>query len=86
MGILGSIGLASPTLMPTFETKMTRSGAAGPQIVGYELLGREGLFPEELAHQFQRGLLVSRGLDQHIEDFAFSVHCAPEIDHSPVGF
>ncbi len=29
---------------------------------------RWGPRPQEFAHQFQRGLLVSLGLDQHIED------------------
>src|SRR5664280_3468041 len=44
------------------------------------------LLLEKLAHQFQRGMLVSLGLDQHVEDLAFGVGGAPEIEHSPVDF
>ena len=40
----------------------------------------------ELVHQFQCGVLVSLGLDQHIEDLAFGVNRPPEIDHSAVDF
>jgi hypothetical protein len=41
---------------------------------------------KELAHQLQRGVLVSLGLDQHIEDFAFGVDGSPKLDHSAVDF
>src|SRR5208283_3050548 len=38
------------------------------------------------AHQFQCGMLVSLGLDQHIEDLALGVDRPPEIDHTAVDF
>ena len=45
-----------------------------------------GILLQELAHQFQRCVLVSLGLDQHIEHFAFGVDRAPAIDHLAVDF
>jgi hypothetical protein len=35
-------------------------------------LGDNGIFLEKLAHHFQRAMLVSLGLDQHIEDLTSS--------------
>src|SRR5208283_752097 len=51
------------------------------QVVGDQPVGNEGILLQELAHQFQRGLLVSLGLDQHIEDLAFGVDGPPKVDH-----
>jgi hypothetical protein len=30
--------------------------------------------------------LVLPGMDQHIKNFALSIHGTPEIDHGPLGF
>ena len=49
-------------------------------------LRNKSILLEELAHQFQRGLLVSLGLDQHIENVALSVDGPPQVDHSAVDF
>src|SRR5208337_4703306 len=46
----------------------------------------EGILLQELAHQFQCDVLVSLGLDQHIEDLAFGVNRPPEVDHAAVDF
>jgi hypothetical protein len=35
-------------------------------------------------HQFQRRLLVSPGLDQNVEHFAFGVDVTPQIDHAAI--
>ena len=44
--------------------------------------GTKPVFREELAHQFQRGVLVPLGLDQHFEDFTLRIDSAPQIDHA----
>jgi hypothetical protein len=46
----------------------------------------EGVLLQKLAHQFQRGVLVALGLDQHIENLALGVDGAPQIDHPPIDF
>jgi hypothetical protein len=40
----------------------------------------------QLTHQFQGGVLVSLGLEKHIEDFAFGVDGPPKVDHSAIDF
>ena len=37
----------------------------------------DGIFLQKLAHQFQRGVLVALGLDQHVENLALGVDGAP---------
>src|SRR5208337_1612208 len=86
MRILSSIVLPSPALMPTFNPKLSSRGAVRSQVVGDHPLRNKGILLQELAHQFQRGVLVSRGLDQHIEDLALGVDGPPEIDHTAVDF
>ena len=43
-------------------------------------------FLRSLRDQLQRGVLVSLGLDQHIEDLALGVDGPPEVDHSAGDF
>ena len=86
MRILNSIVLPSPPLVPAFDPKDPDCGAVRSQVVGDQSLGNEGVRPQELAHQFQRSVLISLGLDQHIEDLAFGVDSSPEVDHSAVDF
>ena len=57
--------------------KVSDRGAVRSQVVGDQPLGNEGILLQELAHQFQRGVLVPLGLDQHIEDLALGAHGAP---------
>src|SRR5208282_3036892 len=72
----------------------TRNISAAPlQPAGYQLrfcrqqagLGRRRVL-QKLAHQFQRGVLVALGLDQHIENLALGVDGAPQINHPPIDF
>ena len=70
--------------MAPLHTEMTRCCAIGTQVVGDESRGREAISPEKLAHQFQCGMLVPLRLDQHVQDLAFSINSAPEIDHASV--
>ena len=53
---------------------------------GDQPLRNKGILLQELAHQFQRGVLVALRLDQHIEDLALGVDGTPKVDHSAVDF
>src|SRR5277367_2354541 len=86
MRILSSVVLPSPALMPAFDPKLSDRGAVRSQVVGDQSLWNEGILPQELAHQSQRGVLASLGLDQHIENLALRVDGSPKVDHSAVDF
>jgi hypothetical protein len=72
--------------MTALDPEIVGGGAIRPQIIRDHPIGNEAIFLQKLAHQFQRGVLVSLGLDQHIEDFALGVDDAPQIDHSAGDF
>ena len=61
-------------------------GAIRPQIIRDHPIGNEAIFLQKFSHQFQRSMLISLGLDQHIEDFALGVDGAPQMDHSAGDF
>ena len=54
--------------------------AVGPQIIRDQSLRNDRVFPQKLAHQFQRGVLAALGLDQHIQNLALGVDGAPEVN------
>ncbi len=62
--------------------KIPIDDATCQRLIAEPQIGRGSAF----AHQFQRGMLVSLGLDQHIEDLALSVDGPPKVDHSAVDF
>jgi hypothetical protein len=72
--------------MAAFDSQVPRRGTVRSEIVCDHSLGDNGVFLEKLAHQFQRGMLVSLRLDQHIEDLTFSVDGAPEMNYPPIDF
>ena len=72
--------------MAAFDPKLPDRGAVCSQAVGDQPLRNKGILLQKLAHQFQRGVLISFGLDQHIEDLALSVDSPPKVDHSAVDF
>ena len=86
MRILGPIVLPSPALMAAFNPEIAGRRAVRPQVVRDQPIRNERIFLQELAHQFQRCVLVSLRLDQHIEDLALGVNSAPEIDHAAIDF
>ena len=86
MRILGPIVLPSPALMAAFNPEIAGRRAVGPQVIRDQPIRNESIFLQELAHQFQRCVLVSLRLDQHIETLGLGVDSAPEIDHSPIDF
>ena len=49
----------------------------GCDIVGYQPLRGEGILFQKLAYQFQSGVLVALGLDQHVENLALGVDGTP---------
>src|SRR5208283_3993564 len=84
MRIFSSVLLPSPPFVPAFDPQVPGHGAVRSQVVGDQLLWNKGILLQELAHQLQRGMLVSLGLDQHIEDLAFGVDGSPKVDHSAI--
>ena len=52
------------------------------KFVGDDCRRRNTLLLEQLSHQLERGSLVAFGLDQEVQDLAFSVDGAPKI-HPP---
>jgi hypothetical protein len=80
MRILGTVVLPSPALMAPLDPEGVGGGAIRAQVIRDQPIGNEAVFLEKFAHQFQRRMLVSLGLDQHIEDFALGVDGAPQID------
>src|SRR5450432_4795063 len=82
MRVLGPIVLPSTTLMMALDPEIEGGSARRAQIIRDHPIGNEAIFLQKLAHQFQRSMLVSLGLDQDVEDFPFSVHGSPKIDHA----
>src|SRR5271169_6738836 len=72
--------------MQVVDAEIEGRCAVGPQIVRDQSLGNDGVFPQKLAHQFQRGMLVALGLDQHIQNLALGVDGAPQVNHAPIDF
>jgi hypothetical protein len=83
MRILGAVGLPPTALMAGANPKIMGGSGIRAQIVGDQSIGDEPAFLREFAHQFQRGMLVSLGLDQHVEDLTLGVDGAPQINHAP---
>jgi hypothetical protein len=62
--ILSSIVLPPPALMAAFNPEIASRCAVWSEFIGDHALGDNRVFLEKLAHQFQRGMLVSLGLDR----------------------
>ena len=58
--------------------KVARRRAVRAQVVGDHSIGNEAAFLEKVAHQFQRGVLVPLGLDQHVEKLTLLIDSAPQ--------
>jgi hypothetical protein len=86
MRILGAVILPSTALVSAFDPEIASGGAIGPLVVCDHSIGNEAIFLQEFAHQFQRGMLVSLRLNQHIENLAFGVDGAAQIDHAASDF
>ena len=86
MRVFGPIVPPSTALMTALDPEVARRSAIRAQVVGDHSIGNEAVFLQKLAHQFQRGVLVSLGLDQHVEDFTLRIDGAPQIDHAASDF
>src|SRR5271157_6562933 len=78
--------LPSPAVMQVVDAESEGRCAVGPQIIRDQSIRNDGVFPQKLAHQFQRGVLVAPGLDQHIQNLALAVDGAPQVNHAPIDF
>jgi hypothetical protein len=81
--ILDAVVLPPTALMAGAYPKIMSGGGIRAQILSDQLIGDEPVFLQKSAHQFQRGILVSLGLDQQVEDLALGVKGAPQIDQRP---
>jgi hypothetical protein len=86
MRILCAVVLPSTALMAALDSEIAGGGAIRPQVVRDQPIGNEAVFLEKFAHQFQCGMLVSLGLDQHVEDLALGIDGSPQIDHATIDF
>jgi hypothetical protein len=84
MRILRPVVSPSAGAMPMPDPKITRRGMVGSHIVRDQVLWREAIFLQELAHQFQRCCLIPLGLDQDIQNLSFAINGAPQIDQTSV--
>jgi hypothetical protein len=82
MRILGAVVLPPTALMAGAHPKIMRGGGIRAQIVSDQSIWDEPAFLQEFTHQFQRGILVSLALDQHVKDLALGVDGAPQMDHA----
>jgi hypothetical protein len=64
--------------MVTTESEVPQGGAIRTKLISGHPLGREALFPQQLAHELDGRATVSPALKQYIEDLAFVVDRAPD--------
>ena len=76
----------STALMAALDPEIAGGGSIRAQVVRDHPIRNEAAFLQKFAHQFQRGMFVSLGLYQHIEDLAFGVDGAPQIDQTTIDF
>jgi hypothetical protein len=65
MRILGSIVAPSTALVAFCDPKMTGCGSIRSQVICDKLVWDKAIVLQQLAHEFQRGMLVPFCLDQH---------------------
>jgi hypothetical protein len=54
--------------------------AVRPQLIGHQCLGREALFFKQLPQQFHRCGFIAPSLHEQVENLAFVVNRAPELE------
>ena len=69
-------------LVPARQAKFAKGGPIRRKFVGDDRRRYISLLLEQLSHQLERGSLVAFGLDQAVQDLAFSVDRSPKI-HLP---
>ena len=86
MRVFGAIVPPLTALMTALDPELADRGTIRAQVVRDHSIGNEAVFLEKLAHQFQRGALVSLGLDQHAKHLTLRIDSAPEVDHAAGDF
>ncbi len=61
------------------HTEIFQCSRIGWKLVSHHLVRRITLLLQQFAHQFERGLPISAGLNQNIENLTFPVHCPLQI-------
>jgi hypothetical protein len=79
MRILGSIVLSATKIMVFGKLYLLQCSTVRWQFVGDEGIRDKALFLQQIAHQFERSLLVSARLNQDIQHFTFTIYCPPQI-------
>jgi hypothetical protein len=83
MRILGTIVLTHPVLMVRRQSDLGFRRAAGAKLVGHKHSGREGLFLQQLAHQFRVRNFVAPSLHEQVENLAIVVTARPTQNCRP---
>src|ERR1700730_3675637 len=86
MRILGSVVAPSTSLVALRDPEITGGSPIRSEIIRDELVWDKAGFLQKVAHEFQRRLFVPFRLDQDVEDLAFGIDGAPEIDHAAIDF
>ena len=84
MRILHSIVAPSTAFMAFCDFKITGCSPIRSEVIRDQLVWDKAIFPQQLAHQFERRPLVASNLDQNVEHFAFGIHGAPEVDQATI--
>ena len=82
MRVLRSIVGAQSLLVQTREANFAKRRSVGPEFVGDDYRRNEALTSKQFPEQPRRRGLVALGLDQDLENLAFTVNSAPHI-HLP---
>jgi len=73
MRVLRPIVFPASEIIPLRQAEIAQRSTVGWQFVGDEGIRDEALFLQQIAHQFECGLLVSARLNQDIQHFPFAV-------------
>jgi hypothetical protein len=84
MRILRSVVAPSTAVMAACDAEIAGCSSIRSKVIRDQLVRDKAVFPQQLAHQFQRCPLVPPGLDQNVEDLALGVDGAPEVDQAPI--
>jgi len=68
-----------PGIVEVVETQISECSTVRLQFIRHNLDWPNALAPEKLSHEFQCCPLVSALLNQDVENFAFTIHGAPQI-------
>jgi len=77
MRILRPVVLPATKIMVPGKAQILQSSTIRWQFVGDEGIRDEALFLQQFAHQFERCFLISPGLNQDIQHFAFTIDRTP---------